>query len=98
MTLQHAARIGEAATKLATLAEEDLPLVVEFLDRLGAGQTSASVRPTVTQVRELAKARARLLGEVPREVLMARFLEMGEEIRQEAIAKGAAADGDWTGD
>jgi len=30
----------------------------------------------VAQIRELAKARARLLTDVPRDVLMARFLEL----------------------
>ncbi len=98
MELQHAARIGEAAAKLTTVAEEDLPLVVEFLDRLKQRPTSVPVRPTVTQIRELAKARARLLDDVPRDILMARFLELGEEIRQQAIAKGTAIDGDWAGD
>lgn len=29
---------------------------------------------------------------------MARFMELGEEIRHEAIAKGTAIDGDYTGD
>ncbi len=98
MTLQHAARIGEAAAKLTTVAEEDLPMVVEFLDHLKARQTSATVRPTVIQIRELAKGRARLMQNVPRKVLMARFLELGEEIRQKAIVKGRAIDGEWTSD
>jgi hypothetical protein len=35
---------------------------------------------------------------MPREQLVARFVEVGEQIRQEAIAKGTAIDGDWAGD
>jgi hypothetical protein len=39
-----------------------------------------------------------LLKDVPREQLVARFVELGEEIRREAIRKGTAIDEDWTGD
>lgn len=98
MATQHAARIGEAAVKLTTLAEDDLPLVVEFLDVLEQRRVKPADSLTVAQIRELAKTRARLLADVPRDVLMARFLELAEEIRQKAIAQGTAVDGDWTGD
>ena len=50
------------------------------------------------EIRKKARKRARLLREVPREQLMDRFFEVGEQIRQEAIAKGTAIDGDWLGD
>jgi hypothetical protein len=53
---------------------------------------------TVAQIRELAKARARLLDDVPRDVQMARFLELAEQIRQRTVAQGTAVEGDWTGD
>lgn len=97
MVTKRAARIGEAATKLAALAEEELPLVIEFLDHLER-RYPAPVRLSVAQIRELAKERARLLTDVPRDVLMARFLELAEGIRQTAVDKGTAVEGDWSGD
>jgi hypothetical protein len=45
-----------------------------------------------------AQRRAELLKDVPRDQLVAHFAELGEEVRQEAIAKGTSIDGDWTGD
>ena len=47
---------------------------------------------------EEIRRRARLLRDISREQLVARFIEVGEQIRQEAIANGTAIDGDWTGD
>jgi hypothetical protein len=55
-------------------------------------------RRSAAEIREEASRRARLLGDVPREQLAARFAEVGEQIRQEAIARGTAIEGDWTGD
>jgi hypothetical protein len=52
---------------------------------------------SASEIGEEARRRARLLRDVPREQLVARFMEIGEEIRQEAIAKGMAIDGDWVG-
>ena len=48
--------------------------------------------------RFVLRPRAALLKGVPRELLVARFVALGEEIRREAIRKGTAIDGDWTGD
>jgi hypothetical protein len=97
MGAQHAARIGEAASKLTALPEEDLPVVLEFLDALERRTSPPSSLP-VAQIRELAKARAQRLAHVPRDILMARFLELAEDIRQQVIARGTAVDGDWTSD
>ena len=41
------------------------------------------------------RRRATLLQHVPRAEIVARFLELAEEIRQEAIAKDTAIEGDW---
>ncbi|HYX25905.1 MAG TPA: hypothetical protein VFC23_17255 [Thermoanaerobaculia bacterium] len=49
-------------------------------------------------LRAEARRRAALLKDVPREQLVARFVELGDEIRREAIRKGTTIDGDWTGD
>lgn len=102
MSAQHAARIGEVASKLTALPEEDLPLVLEFLDSLEQTATPQGATPPgslpVARIREMAKERARRLAHVPRDILMARFLELAEEIREQVIASGTAVDGDWTGD
>lgn len=55
-------------------------------------------RRSAAEIREEASRRARLLPDVPREQLVARFVEIGEQIRQEAIARGTAIDGDWADD
>lgn len=54
--------------------------------------------PSAAEIREEARKRARLLPDVPRDQLVARFVEVGEQIRQEAIVKGTVIEGDWTGD
>jgi hypothetical protein len=91
--------IGQLALKLSSLPEEDLELVAEFVSLLEEKDAPESLRPlSPAEIREKAKRRARLLRDVPREQLVARFMEVGEQIRQEAIAKGTAIDGDWTGD
>ncbi len=93
--------IGQLALKLTNLPEEDLQLVIELVDCLEEKRPERSARSlssSVEGVREEARRRARLLRDVPREQLVARFMEVGEQIRQEAIAQGTAIEGDWTGD
>lgn len=85
--------------ELARLPEEDLPLVVEFVDYLKQQrQTTPQPCLSVAEMRAEAQRRARLLREVPRVEIVPRFRELTEEIRQEAIAKGSAIEGDWRGD
>jgi hypothetical protein len=92
--------IFELAMKLTNLPEEDLELVIELVACLEEKHPpEKAVRPaSVEEIREESRRRARLLRDVPREQLVARFMEVGEQIRQEAIAKGTATEGDWTGD
>lgn len=91
--------IGQLVLKLTDLPEEDLQLVAEFVDHLGENRPIDSLSPlSVEEIREEARRRARLLRDVPREQLVARFIEVGEQIRQEAISKGTAVEGDWTSD
>ena len=91
--------IGQLALKLTNLPEEDLELVIELVDCLEEKRPERSARSSsVEEIREEARRRARLLRDVPREQLVARFMEVGEQIRQEAIAQGTAIEGDWTGD
>jgi hypothetical protein len=53
---------------------------------------------SVAEIREKARSQVGLLDNMSREQLVARFVEVCEQIRQEAIAKGSAIDGDWMGD
>lgn len=91
------AMIGQVALKLTELAIEDLRLVVDLVDRLQRPAEPHQPLST-TEIRELAKHRAALLNEVPREQVAAHFAEIAEEIRQEAMAKGTAIEGDWRDD
>ena len=91
--------IGQLALKLSSLPDEDLQLVAEFVSCLEKKHPAEPARLlSAAEIREKARKRARLLRDVPREQLVARFLEVGEQIRQEAMAKGTAIDGDWSGD
>lgn len=91
--------LGQLALKLSNLPEGDLQLVVELVDRLEENRPAEPMRSlSAAEIREEARRRARLLRDVPREQLVARFVEVGEQIRQEAIAKGTAVDEDWTDD
>jgi hypothetical protein len=91
--------IGQVALKLAKLPEGDLRLVLELVDYLEEQHPSEPTKSTSPAViRAEARRRAALLMDVPREQLVARFVELGDEIRREAIRKGTAVDGDWTGD
>ena len=62
-------------------------------------QTTPQRRLSVAGIRAEARRRTKLLREVPRAEIVSRFRELTEEeIRQEAIAKGTAIEGDWRRD
>jgi hypothetical protein len=91
--------IGQVTSELTSLPEEDIPLVVEFVDYLKyRRRKKLAPQRLVAEIREEAKERARLLDQVPREEIVRRFEEVGEQIRQDAILRGVAVDGDWTDD
>lgn len=89
--------IGHVATRLTELPPEDLHLVVDFLDYLEKRRASPPLKSGAA-LRAEARRRAGLLQDVPREQIVARFAELTEEIRQEAIEKGTAVEGDWLSD
>lgn len=92
------ATIGRVASELTQLPEEDLPLVVEFVEFLKQRKARSAQRLSLTEMQAEARRRAALLQDVPREEIVARFRELTEEIRQEAIAQGTAIEGDWVSD
>ena len=49
-------------------------------------------------MRAEARRRASAMHGVPRHQLVARFKELTEAIRSEAVAKGTAVEGDWQRD
>ena len=81
--------IGQVALELTRLPEEDLPLIIEFVDYLKQQhRTAPQRRLSVAEMRAEARRRASLLRKVPRTEIVARFRELAEGIRQEAIAQG----------
>ena len=92
------ATIGRVASELTQLSEEGLPLVVEFVEFLKQRRARPVQRLSLAETRAEARRWAALLQNVLREEIVARFRELIEEIRQEAIAQGTAIEGDWVGD
>jgi len=91
--------IRQAVVQVASLPEEDLPLVIEFVDYLRQRRLSPTERRlSAAEMRAEARRRASALKDVPRHKLVARFEELTEAIRSEAMAKGAAIEGDWQRD
>lgn len=90
--------IGQVALKLTAMPEEDVRLVIELVDYLEGKRSEPKASWSPMEIVAEAQRRSELLKDVPRDQLVARFAELGEEIRQEAIAKGTSIDGDWTGD
>jgi len=91
--------VRRAVMDVASLPEEDLPLVIEFVDYLNRRrQTTTEKKLSTVEIRAQARRRASALKDVPRQELVARFNELTEAIRAQAIAKDTAIDGDWQGD
>lgn len=91
--------IGRVVTELTQLPEEDLPLIIEFVDYLKQQhQTRSQQQLSPAQIRAEARRRASRLTEIPRAEIVARFQELSEDIRREAITRGTAIEGDWPGD
>ena len=93
------AMIGHVVLELAQLPEQDLPLVIEFVDDLKQKrQAKLDHQLSVAEMRAEARRRVEQLHKAPRDEIVARFRELTVEIRQEAVAKGTATEGDWCAD
>jgi hypothetical protein len=86
------------ASQLAGLPEEDWPLVFDFVEHLKQRRETLRRKALVAEIQAAARQRAKELESVPREQIVARFDQLIEEIRQTAIAKGTAIEGDWESD
>ena len=80
--------IGRVVLELTQLPEEDLPLVIEFVDYLKQQHVSSPRQLSIAEIRAEARRRAGQLGEVPRTEIVTRFRELAEEIRQKVTAPG----------
>lgn len=91
--------VRQAVIEVASLPEEDLPLIVEFMSYLKQRRHAATERKlSATEVRAEARRRASALKDVPRQDLVARFKELSESIRAQAVVQGTAFEGDWQRD
>jgi len=91
------ALIGQVATGLVQLPDEDIAMVAHLVGRLQQRQPAAPPQSAAAIV-AAARQQAARLGDVPRADIAARFELLVEEIRQQAIARGTAIEGDWRDD
>lgn len=89
------ALIGQVATGLVQLPDEDITMVARLVERLHAPACCAAGSAAIVAA---ARQQAAQLGDVPRSDIAARFELLVEEIRQQAIARGTAIEGDWRND
>lgn len=89
--------IGRVARELTYLPEEDLPLVVEFVEYLRR-QRASQQKMSAAEIQAEAHLRALQMKNVPRAEIVARFQALAEVIRADAVKKGQAIEGDWQGD
>ena len=91
--------VGRIALQLAQLPAEDVSAVAQLVARLRQQrQPMAPRRMSPAEIVAEARRQAALLADVPRAEVIARFEALVEEIRQQAIAKDTAIEGDWRGD
>ncbi len=73
-------------------------MVARLVVRLQEPHENVSPRLSPAEVVAEARKQAALLSDVPRSEIAARFDALSEEIRQQAIARGVAIEGDWLSD
>ena len=97
--LAHNKNTEELLKELDELPEEDLPLVAEFVGYLRTRHSKSTIsKGSIAAIRAEAHRRAKQMGDLPRAEIVARFEAIAESIRQEAVSKGTAVEGDWQGD
>jgi excisionase family DNA binding protein len=91
--------IGRIALQLVQLPAEDVSAVAQLVTRLRQQRQPAVPRQmSPAEIVAEARKQAALLADVPRAEVITRFEALVEEIRQQAIAKNTAIEGDWLGD
>jgi len=90
--------IGRVVVEVTHLPQEDLPLVLDFVEHLKQRQETLRRKALVAEIQAAARRRAKELASVPPAQIVARFDQLIEEIRQTAIDNGTAIEGDWESD
>ena len=91
--------VGRIVLQLVQLPAEDVSAVGQLVARLRQQRQPAMPRQkSPAEIVAEARRQAALLADVPRAEVIARFEALVEEIRQQAIAKDTAIEGDWRGD
>ena len=89
--------VRQAVIKVAQLPEKDLLVVIEMIDELKK-QSAKTNRERAEEILAQAKARAAEMSHLSREEVMERFGRAMDAIREDAIKKGIAIEGEWEGD
>src|SRR5688572_10126423 len=91
--------IRQAVIEVAQLPEEDLLLLVDFLNYLKTQRTLASERrATAAQIRDTAIQRAETLRHLPYEQRVAQLTASMYRLKADALAKGVTIKEEWHGD
>ncbi len=98
MSLTSQQLLERVSGELNTLPEEDLALVAAFVDYLKQRQVAPLPHRLAADLRVEAQQRAAELRAIPRADLVHRFQQVAEDVRQQAIAKNTAIEGDWERD
>lgn len=90
--------LAQVSDDLGNLPEEDLALVAAFVTYLKQRHNPPVSQMAAAAIRAEARRRAEALSETPRAELVARFQQLAEEVRTQAVAEGSAVEGDWERD
>jgi len=90
--------IRKAVTEVASLTDDDLVLVIEFVTDLKKIKSADEPKPTVAEIHAEAKKRAAQLKNAPRAEVVARFNAVAKRAQAQTEVNGTAFDGDWLGD
>lgn len=88
--------VRKAVVEVAQLPENELLVVIEMVDTLKK-QRAHSNRDQAAKIVAQAKARASETRQLSRDELMKQFKNTIEAIRADAIARGAAIEGEFEG-
>ncbi len=86
--------IRKAVIEVAQLPEKELLIVIEMVDTLKK-QHARPNRELAAEIVARAKARAAEMSHLSHEEVVQRFTDAMERIREDAIAKGTAIEGEW---
>ncbi|MCI0550427.1 MAG: hypothetical protein L0287_05695 [Anaerolineae bacterium] len=89
--------VRKAVIEVAQLQESELLVVIEMIGELKK-QRVQNNRERAAEILEHAKVRAAEMSHLSREEIMERFIRAMDAIREDAIKKGTAIEGEWESD